>query len=96
LDLSVFFPLKYAYQKQLGALAFLNDLTLVKKQNFLNCYKLARINALTVTNCKQGWLASGLWPVWISKPFINRLLLKNSNKLADKTPATSEKILVLK
>jgi hypothetical protein len=96
LDLSVFFPLKHAYQKRLGALALLNDLTSVRKQNFLNCYKLAQINALTVTNCKQGWLALRLWPVWISKPFINRLLLKNSNKLADKTLVTLEKILVPK
>jgi hypothetical protein len=60
LDLSVFSSLKHAYQKRLGALAFLNDLTPVKKQNFLNCYKLARIDALTVTNYKQGWSASGL------------------------------------
>jgi hypothetical protein len=87
---------RHAYRKRLGALAFLNDLTPVKKQNFLNCYKLARIDALTVTNYKQGWLALRLWPVWISKPFINRLLLKNRNKLADKTLITSEKILVPK
>jgi hypothetical protein len=61
--LSVFSFLKHAYQKRLSALAFLNDLTLVKKQNFLNCYKLAQINTLTITNYKQGWLALGLWPV---------------------------------
>jgi hypothetical protein len=96
LDLSIFSPLKHAYQKRLGALALLNDLTSVKKQNFLNCYKLARINALTVTNYKQGWSALGLWPVRISKPLINRLLLENSNKLADKTLVTSEKILIPK
>jgi hypothetical protein len=60
LDLSVFSLLKHAYQKRLGALALLNNLTSVKKQNFLNYYKLARINALTVTNCKQGWSALGL------------------------------------
>jgi hypothetical protein len=94
LDLSVFSLLKHAYRKRLGALALLNDSTPVGKQNFLNCYKLAWIDALTVTNCKQGWSASGLWPVRISKPLMNRLLLENSNKLADKTPATSEKILV--
>jgi hypothetical protein len=46
--------LKHVYRKRLGALALLNDLTLVKKQNFLNCYKLAQIDALTVTNYKQG------------------------------------------
>ena len=77
-------------------LALLNDLTLIGKQNFLKCYRLARIDALTALNCKQGWLALGLWPVRMSKPLMNRLLLENSNKLADKTPATSEKILVPK
>jgi hypothetical protein len=60
LDLLVFSSLKHTYQKRLGALALLNNLTFVGKQNFLNCYKLARINALTVINCKQGWLALGL------------------------------------
>jgi hypothetical protein len=47
-------------------------------------------------NYKQGWLALRLWPVQISKPLINQLLLENSNKLADKTPTTLEKILVPK
>jgi hypothetical protein len=96
LDLLVFSSLKHTYQKQLSALALLNGLTPIKKQNFLNCYKLAQIDALTVTNYQQGWSALGLWLVWISKPLINRLLFENSNKLAYKTPATSEKILILK
>jgi hypothetical protein len=52
-------------------LALLNDLTLIGKQNFLKCYKLARIDALTALNYKQRWLALGLWPVRMSKPFIN-------------------------
>ena len=60
LDLLVFFPLKHAYWKRLGALASLNDSTLIRKQNFMSCYKLAREDTLTVTNCKQGWSASGL------------------------------------
>ena len=91
LDLSVFSSLKHAYRKRLGALALLNDSTPIRKQNFLNCYKLARIDALTVTNCKAGWGASGLWPVRISKPLINRLLLENSNKAVKQTPGTLRK-----
>jgi hypothetical protein len=51
---------KACYRKRLGMLALLNDLTLIGKQNFLKCYKLARINALTALNCKQGWSALGL------------------------------------
>jgi hypothetical protein len=94
LDLSVFSPLKHAYRKRLGALALLNDSTPIGKQNFLNYYKLARIDALTATNCKQGWSASGLWPVQMSKPLMNRLLLENSNKLEEQTLATSRSLVV--
>jgi 4-hydroxybenzoate polyprenyltransferase len=54
LDLSVFSPLKHTYQKRLGALALLNDSTPLRRQNFLDCYKLARIDALIITNYKAG------------------------------------------
>ena len=94
LDLSVFSLLKHTYRKQLGALALLNDSTPIGKRNFLDCYKLARIDTLIVTNCKIGWLASGLWLVRISKPLMNRLLLENSNKAAEQSLGTSAKDLV--
>ena len=42
----------------------------------------------------MGWSASGLWPVRMSKPLINRLLLENSNKAAEQTLGTSAKDLV--
>jgi hypothetical protein len=77
-------------------LALLNDLTLIGKQNFLKCYKLARINVLTALNCKQEWSASGLWPVRMSKPLMNRLLLKNSNKPDDTTSKTLKEVPVPK
>jgi hypothetical protein len=83
LDLSIFSPLKHAYRKRLGALALLNDSTPLGKRNFLDYYKLARIDTLIVTNCKMGWLASGLWLVRLLKPLMNRLLLENSNKVAE-------------
>ena len=60
----------------------------------MECYKRAREDALTPTNCRQGWSASGLWPVRMSKPLINRLLLENSNKPANLSLETSEKVLV--
>jgi hypothetical protein len=94
LDLLVFSPLKHAYKKQLSILALLNDSTLIGKQNFLKYYKLARINALTALNCKQGWSALGLWPVRMLKPLMNRLLLENSNKLDDTTPETLREVPV--
>jgi hypothetical protein len=96
LDLLVFSSLKYAYKKRLSMLALLNDLTLIGKQNFLKCYKLAQINALIALNYKQGWLALGLWPVCMSKPLINRLLLENSNKPDDTTLETLREVLVFK
>jgi hypothetical protein len=88
--------LKHAYRKRLGMLALLNDSTPIGKQNFLKCYKLTRIDALTALNCKQGWSASGLWPVRMSKPLINRLLLKNSNKTDNTTPETLKEVSVPK
>jgi hypothetical protein len=41
------------------------------------------MDALIEGNCKAGWKALGLWPLNISKPLINRLLLENSNKAAE-------------
>jgi len=52
---------------------------------------LARKDALTNSNCKAGFGASGLWPVRMAKPLMNRLLLENSNKAAEPTLRTSEK-----
>jgi 4-hydroxybenzoate polyprenyltransferase len=95
LDLSVFAPLKQAYRKQLSFLSLLTDSTPLGKRNFLACYRKARIDALTAKNIKAGWQASGLWPVRMSKPLMNRLLLENSNKAAEPTPKVSGKELVL-
>jgi hypothetical protein len=77
-------------------LALLNDSTLINKQNFLKCYKLAQINALTALNCKQRWSDLRLWPVRMLKPLINRLLLENSNKPDDITLETLREVLVPK
>jgi hypothetical protein len=91
LDLSVFAPLKQAYRKQLSFLSLLTDSTPLGKRNFLACYRKARISSLTVANIKAGWKASGLWPVRMSKPLMNRLLLENSNQLAEEASKTSRK-----
>ena len=93
MDLSVFSPLKHTYRKRLGTVALLNDLSLIRKQNFMKCYKRARKDALTPANCRQGWSALRLWPVRMSKPLISRLLLENSNKPADLSLETSEEVL---
>jgi 4-hydroxybenzoate polyprenyltransferase len=95
LDLSIFSPLKRAYRYYLGLLALMNDSTPIGKRNFLECYKKARIDAITPTNIKAGWSASGLWPVRMSKPLMNRLLLENSNKLDEQTLGTSRNVQAL-
>ncbi|OAQ63892.1 transposase [Purpureocillium lilacinum] len=79
LDLSVFSPLKHYYRKQVGFLSLLTDSSPVGKQN-LSCYQSAREQALTTSNIKGGWKATGLWPVSVAKPLLSPLLLENSNK----------------
>jgi DDE superfamily endonuclease/Tc5 transposase DNA-binding domain/helix-turn-helix, Psq domain len=85
LDLSVFSSLKHFYRKQLGYLSALTDSSPIGKQNFLSCYQKARRDALTISNIKSGWKASGLWPVSMAKPLMSRLLLENSNKSKEMT-----------
>ncbi|KAJ6436136.1 reverse transcriptase [Purpureocillium lavendulum] len=63
-----------------GFLSLLTDSSAVGKQNFLSCYQIAREQALTVSNIKGGWKATGLWPVSVAKPLLSPLLLENSNK----------------
>jgi hypothetical protein len=62
----------------------------IGKQHFLACYRKARISSLTIANIKAGWRALGLWPVNMSKPLINRLLLENSNEQVTRGPKTLE------
>lgn len=80
LDLSIFSPLKTAYRKELGFLSQWTDSTVVGKRNFLTCYRVARQAALTEQNIKSGWKATGLWPVSMTKPLMNPLVLDNSNQ----------------
>jgi 4-hydroxybenzoate polyprenyltransferase len=81
LDLSIFSSLKRRYRKEIGYLALLTDSSPVGKQNFLISYQKAREEALSISNIKSGWKASGLWPRSMAKPLLSPLLLENSNKL---------------
>lgn len=62
LDLGVFSPLKTRYRKSIADLAHLDDTTPVKKQRFIHCYSLARVEALTPRVLRAGWKAAGLFP----------------------------------
>jgi hypothetical protein len=84
LDLSIFSALKHYYRKQIGYLNLLTDSSPVGKQNFLLSYQKARKEALSMSNIKSGWKASGLWPVSSAKPLMSRLLLENSNQTKTK------------
>jgi DDE superfamily endonuclease/Tc5 transposase DNA-binding domain len=86
LDLSVFSSMKRFYRKEIGFLSDLTDSSPIGKQNFLICYQKARRDALTISNIKSGWKASGLWPVSSAKPLMSRLLLENSNQAKEKAP----------
>jgi cell fate (sporulation/competence/biofilm development) regulator YlbF (YheA/YmcA/DUF963 family) len=52
LDLSIFSPLKGAYQKELSYLSLLTDSTPIRKRNFLLCYQKAHKKSLTEQNIK--------------------------------------------
>jgi 4-hydroxybenzoate polyprenyltransferase len=78
--------MKRFYRKEIGFLSDLTDSSPIGKQNFLICYQKARRDALTISNIKSGWKASGLWPVSSAKPLMSRLLLENSNQAKEKAP----------
>jgi DDE superfamily endonuclease/Tc5 transposase-like DNA-binding protein/Psq-like protein len=100
LDLSVFSSMKRSYRKEIGFLSGLTDSSPVGKQNFLICYQKARKDALSTSNIKSGWKASGLWPISMAKPLMSRLLLENSNKSKEtasevqNTPYSTSQLLV--
>lgn len=62
LDLGVFSPLKTSYRRGIADLACLDDEAPVKKQRFIQCYKQARVEALTPRVLRAGWKAAGLFP----------------------------------
>jgi hypothetical protein len=52
------------------------DNNAVGKRNFLEYYRKARLIGLTESNIRAGWKGSGLWPINMTKPLMNRLLAK--------------------
>jgi hypothetical protein len=62
LDLGVFAPLKSRYRRQISDLASLDDAALVKKQRFLECYHLGRLDTFNERVLQSGWKAAGICP----------------------------------
>ncbi|OHE92286.1 transposase [Colletotrichum orchidophilum] len=75
LDVSVFSPLKSSFRTAIRECGLQLNSAPIGKQNFLRCYFQARNEALTVRNICSGWKATGLWPVDMSKPLLNPLLV---------------------
>lgn len=67
LDLGVFAPLKSRYRGEIAKLASLDDASDVKKQRFIICYKMARLDTFTPRLLRTGWKAAGIYPLNPSK-----------------------------
>jgi 4-hydroxybenzoate polyprenyltransferase len=90
LDVAVFSPLKTAYRKYLGYATYLNDSSVAGKRNFLECYRRARLDALSASNITSGWKATGLWPVSVKHPLLSPLLLKKPLPKRPITPKATQ------
>jgi hypothetical protein len=90
LDLSIFSPLKTAYRRWIGTLLVQTDTSPIGKQSFLMSYEKARTDAITPSNIKGGWKATGLWPISMRKPLMSRQLLPPPSTPANNPPATPQ------
>lgn len=81
LDLAIFSSLKNRYRDLLNNRQSegLEESSVIGKRLFLECYRLARVEALSERNIRSGWKAGGLWPVNMSKPLMSRHLLSNND-----------------
>jgi hypothetical protein len=79
LDLTIFSPLKSAFQKKLTDLAGREEKTFVSKKSFLDAYYTAREKAITVRNIRSGWKTTGLWPVSVARPLMNSMVVGETN-----------------
>lgn len=75
LDVSIFGPVKTYYRQALADFLELDDSTPYNKMVFLRCYHQARKLALTEKNVRAGWVGSGLWPVNLARPMLNKYLV---------------------
>jgi DDE superfamily endonuclease len=75
LDLSIFSPLKSAYQKLIDDYNLTTDSAPIHKWQFLECYALAQKEAIIERNIRAGWKVTGLWPVNLQMPLKNSLSL---------------------
>ena len=75
LDLSIFSPLKSAYQKLIDHYNLITDSAPIHKRKFIECYALAWKEAIIGRNIRAGWKTTGLWPVNSKIPLKNSLIL---------------------
>jgi 4-hydroxybenzoate polyprenyltransferase len=67
LDVGVFSPLKSAFHRHTRAFVSFDSTAPIQKQRFIQAYRDARDEALTSSNIRAGFRASGLWPCNIER-----------------------------
>ena len=92
LDLSIFSPLKSAYRKLIDDYNLTTDSAPIHKRKFIECYALARKEAIIGRNIRAGWKATGLWPVNSKIPLKNSLILDLPAKKVRTPSSTSSPV----
>jgi 4-hydroxybenzoate polyprenyltransferase len=80
LDLTISSVLKMIYRRELEMEAPLVEQGNTAKAAFLRCYYKARASAFTEEKIRAGWLASGLWPINVTRPLSSRYIIPDENE----------------
>ncbi|KAJ3453624.1 hypothetical protein MRS44_017871 [Fusarium solani] len=89
LDVSVFGPLKRAFEDLMRKCASFTTASPIAKQRFIEAYKIASEKAITEKNIRHGFLAAGIWPIDVEKPLSQALTTEQEAK--PKTPPRTPK-----
>lgn len=88
LDLALFSPLKRRFRAIRGANPLMDDFEVVRKQQFLNNYRIARNCTMKLTNCMAGFKAAGIWPFNPSKGLLSSFVPKEPENSSQPRPTT--------
>jgi hypothetical protein len=89
LDLAVFSSLKRKFRLLVAADAEMDDDSPLKKQRFIEQWKIAREGAITPTNCASGFRAAGIEPWDPDKALNSRFVIDVINKRPQTPPQTT-------
>ena len=88
LDVGVFSSLKTAYRKAISKHAMMDDKAPIAKQRFIHYYAAAREKAVTKTNIKSGWSATGIWPYHPEKAMFSKFVKDDREEPSHRRPTT--------